>query len=296
MQIKDIEVFLTIVNTGAISRAADVLFMSQSTVSQSLSQLEAELGFPLVIRRKGIKNIQLTDKGTEFLSIADSWMQLNNATLTFAENPRSKYLSIGAVDTVVSCTFEPFFNSLIQNNSSDTDYSILIYNTKEIYRYIEEGRLDAGIGLMDISGFNVEVSLLLTEPMFLVSAETLPARVDPSELDPEQEVYLGWSEEYIKWHSRIFYGRGHAKLTVSTLPLMVSTLKVGGYWAVVPASVAEMFCNKYGFSRSRLTIEPPYRNVYLIRPTLPFAEARDNINDFALMLEEYASSLDFREI
>ena len=57
MNLAEIETFLTIVNTKSITRTADLLFLSQPTVSHRLNSLENELGFPLVIRNKGHKQV-----------------------------------------------------------------------------------------------------------------------------------------------------------------------------------------------------------------------------------------------
>lgn len=50
MNLAEIETFLTIVNTKSITKTADLLFLSQPTVSHRLTSLENELGFSLVIR------------------------------------------------------------------------------------------------------------------------------------------------------------------------------------------------------------------------------------------------------
>ena len=47
MNLSEIETFLTIVSTGSITRTADLLFLSQPTVSHRLRSLEEELQFPL---------------------------------------------------------------------------------------------------------------------------------------------------------------------------------------------------------------------------------------------------------
>lgn len=67
MNLAEIETFLTIVNTKSITRTADLLFLSQPTVSHRLNSLENELGFPLVIRNKGHKQVELTPKGMDFV-------------------------------------------------------------------------------------------------------------------------------------------------------------------------------------------------------------------------------------
>ena len=74
MDLSEIETFLTIVNTKSITKTADILFLSQPTVSHRLKSLEKELGFPLIVRKKGFKNVELTSKGSEFVSIAERYI------------------------------------------------------------------------------------------------------------------------------------------------------------------------------------------------------------------------------
>lgn len=64
----EIEAFLAITETRNLSKAADKLFVSQSTISSRLTNLESEIGSPLVNRRPGIKGVTLTPKGNEFLT------------------------------------------------------------------------------------------------------------------------------------------------------------------------------------------------------------------------------------
>ena len=47
----EIEAFLAITETRNLSKAADKLFVSQSTISSRLTNLESEIGSPLVNRR-----------------------------------------------------------------------------------------------------------------------------------------------------------------------------------------------------------------------------------------------------
>ena len=85
MNLAEIETFLTIVNTKSITRTADLL--SQPTVSHRLTSLENELGFPLVIRQKGHKQVELTAKGTDFIILAERWMSLWKETMELQRRP-----------------------------------------------------------------------------------------------------------------------------------------------------------------------------------------------------------------
>ncbi len=53
MEYKDIETFLGIVRTRSITKTAEIMFLSQSTISNRLRHLEDELGCCLIQRAKG---------------------------------------------------------------------------------------------------------------------------------------------------------------------------------------------------------------------------------------------------
>ncbi len=57
MNLNQLEVLVAIVDTGNLTSAGDVVGLTQSAVSYSLSRLEAELGVTLLERgRQGIAN------------------------------------------------------------------------------------------------------------------------------------------------------------------------------------------------------------------------------------------------
>ena len=64
MDIKQLRYFHEIVKHGKVSRAANSLYVSQPSLSMSLSKLENEIGFKLLERNDG--TFKLTDAGAEF--------------------------------------------------------------------------------------------------------------------------------------------------------------------------------------------------------------------------------------
>ena len=68
MEIRQIQYFLTVVDTGSFSAAADEHFISQSSLSKKIIALEKELGLSLFDRGK--RKIFLTDAGEAFLEHA----------------------------------------------------------------------------------------------------------------------------------------------------------------------------------------------------------------------------------
>lgn len=90
MRNEEITAFLTIVNTGSLSAAADKLFLSQSALSHRMSSLESEVGKQLIVRNKGHRNISLTEAGKAFIPIAERWESL------FIGNSRLRFLRVSS--------------------------------------------------------------------------------------------------------------------------------------------------------------------------------------------------------
>jgi DNA-binding transcriptional LysR family regulator len=70
MDIESLEVFLTIARFGSINRAANALYLAQSTVTHRLKQLENYVGSPLFVRTSG--GVTLTAEGRRLLPVATS--------------------------------------------------------------------------------------------------------------------------------------------------------------------------------------------------------------------------------
>jgi DNA-binding transcriptional LysR family regulator len=74
METRQVQYFISIVEAGSFSAAADELYISQSLLSKQIMALEKELGVTLFDRSK--RKISLTDAGEAFLKHA---RKLNSA-------------------------------------------------------------------------------------------------------------------------------------------------------------------------------------------------------------------------
>jgi len=69
MQLNNLKTFITIVEYKNISKAANILFVSQSALSQQIKQMEKELGFNLIVHSRK-SEITLTSYGQLFYDFA----------------------------------------------------------------------------------------------------------------------------------------------------------------------------------------------------------------------------------
>ena len=68
MQLKELRYIVTLADEGSVSRAADRLYMAQSSLSEFLQQYEAELGVSLFVRTS--RGVRPTAAGSLFVDNA----------------------------------------------------------------------------------------------------------------------------------------------------------------------------------------------------------------------------------
>ena len=77
MELRVLRYFLTVASEESITNAANILHITQPTLSRQLMQLEEELGVQLFIRGK--KSIILTDAGMLLRSRAEEIINLTDS-------------------------------------------------------------------------------------------------------------------------------------------------------------------------------------------------------------------------
>ena len=99
MDVKYLNYILAIANRHNMTKAAEDLFVSQSSLSQYLSRLEQELGTPLFIRSKG--ELSLTSAGVLYVEAAQKVVKIqkdlyqNIAALSQKGRIRRSHLELG---------------------------------------------------------------------------------------------------------------------------------------------------------------------------------------------------------
>lgn len=102
MELRVLKYFLTIADEQNISRAADMIHITQPTLSRQIMELEDELGVKLFERNRQNRKFLLTDEGTRFYNYASQIVQLSDKTLADFKNNKSEVFGkiyIGAGET-----------------------------------------------------------------------------------------------------------------------------------------------------------------------------------------------------
>jgi LysR family transcriptional regulator, low CO2-responsive transcriptional regulator len=106
VNIDNIEAFIYVVHFNSIHKAADILFLSQPTVTARIKTLERELEVELFIRQG--RGLILTDKGKEFLPFAEQMIRtFQQAKKQLNKGSSYEEITIGA-NIITSQYFIPF--------------------------------------------------------------------------------------------------------------------------------------------------------------------------------------------
>jgi len=160
MELRKIQFFLHIVESGSLSKAASRLYLTQPTLSRFLAKLEEEVGQPL-FRRSRSASLELTEAGEVYLETAkqinELWTSMDSKLKALKENGVS-HIRVGIdsdplysfLQNCANTLTQQYPNVLIETHTSDS---------AEIQAKIAEGKLD--VGLASYTEFNPALTYVI---------------------------------------------------------------------------------------------------------------------------------------
>lgn len=145
MELRTLQYFLTVAREGNITRAADILHITQPTLSRQLQQLEQELGTELFVRGR---NFTLTDSGVILRRRAEEVIDLlyKIESEIAAADDVAGIISIGS-GALKSSQFLPEVMSAFQKLHPKVRFEIYSNSSQYIKERLDRGLLDFGIML-----------------------------------------------------------------------------------------------------------------------------------------------------
>ncbi len=145
MDIRVLQYFLTVAREGNITRAAEILHMTQPPLSRALIDLEQELGKQLLIR--GSRKITLTEEGLILRKRAEEMIELMEKTkteITSSNENVSGDIYIGGGETegfrIISKAAER-----VRKNHTGIRFHLFSGNAADVTERLDGGLLDFGI-------------------------------------------------------------------------------------------------------------------------------------------------------
>lgn len=142
MEFRQLEVFVAVSDLMSFSKAAEYLFLSQSTVSSHLKNLEKELHQELITR--STKSVQLTDAGKRFLFYARRILDTKDSALAALNTPVDTLLHIGA-STIPSGYLLPDLLTTYHQTHPHVFFDIKRGDSTDIQNKLLDGTIDIGL-------------------------------------------------------------------------------------------------------------------------------------------------------
>ena len=179
MNLVQLEVFVAVVESGSLTEAAEVVGLTQSAVSYSLSKLEADLG--VILMERGRQGVTLTDIGKDVLQNARSI--LTQVEIIRQKTSREQGLStgkvrFGVVPNLAARLLTEILRSF-QHKYPDIEIILFEGNPHELLEWLETGVIDVGTVLMpDHYPYSVpfassEIKVLLPQTHALTKGESV---------------------------------------------------------------------------------------------------------------------------
>ncbi len=170
MDLKQMEYFKTIVDTGSINQAAKVLHISQPPLSMSMKKLEEELDTTLFMR--GNKHIVLTEAGTIFYQRICRILELADNTVSeVAKAGQHKTFSLGLTPStipVVSPTLAKF-----SKENPEVHFQIYDGSTFELQHLLDTNVIDAAFLRTPFAAGTFQTIEIKKEPMVCAIPQAL---------------------------------------------------------------------------------------------------------------------------
>lgn len=145
MDIEYIKRFIAVSQCLNFSKAADMLFISQPTLSHSITNLEKKLGAPLLVRNT--KSVKLTRAGELFLPAAIKIVELYQTAaneISRELNLGNDVLNIGYIGPATDNLFSSWIKAF-RKACPDIKVQILHYSTSAIAEVFKNHKIDLGI-------------------------------------------------------------------------------------------------------------------------------------------------------
>lgn len=293
MNLNQMNAFLAIVETSSFTKAADQLYISQSTLSDRLFALEEELGTRLIQRRSGNKKLSLTEKGIEFLDYAARYIELENEINDWKKAPLLPHLKIGAPQTVNAYLFRGLYRSYL----ADT-YQIHVSShwNRTIYNMVNSFELDIGIVSRPYQSKQVTTTALINEPLLIVYDERFSDYQKLTDLKRPDQIYIGWGPVYKKWYHQHWDRSIPARITLDSPELLMDYLESEAAWAIVPLCIYQDIIQKNPHIQTVPTESDVHRTLYLIYQMGQGQARNQKIEEFIESLHDYVLDLEAQHL
>lgn len=262
MNLRQLECFRAVMVTGTMTRAAELLRVSQPSISNVIAALEHEIGFSLFKRRKG--RLQPTTEAAYFYEEAIKTLESLDNTVRTAKEIRNMNTGrlVVATQPGIAIHFLPMVVSKFLETHPDVQFKLLSRSSSIVREMIPTQQFDLGIAEPPVEHPGVRTERISVECVCVIPAKHRLADKDvitPTDLDGEPFISI--------YNDHSTYYR-----------LSNAFADANAHWKVVAETHFFSTCCSFVENGSGVTISDPYTAKRYVDSGLVIKPFRPQIN------------------
>lgn len=165
MEIKQLKSFVTVAECKSFSRAAQILYISQPSISTHILALEQEFNVKLIERTS--KSLSLTKAGWELYEDAVKILKISDKMIATVGADNKPVVNIGA-STVPSAYILPDIIAGYRKKNPDCSFSVTQSDSRKVIEGVAEGIFDVGFIGMECHERGLESKVIASDEMVII--------------------------------------------------------------------------------------------------------------------------------
>ncbi|MGG4397737.1 LysR family transcriptional regulator [Paenibacillus thiaminolyticus] len=198
MDIRQLHYFTEVAKHKNFTKASQVLFVSQPSISKMIKSLEDELGVILLDRSE--REVVLTDTGQlvneKALKILQQLEELSSSVNELVQVQKGK-VKMGIMPTISALLF-PKIIAGFKKRYPRIEIQMVEYSAKQVETQMEQGKIDFGVTVLPVNIRMYRTVPLLTEELVVIvsSRHWLAGRKSVSLVELKNEPFILFTKEF----------------------------------------------------------------------------------------------------
>ena len=174
MEFRQLRYFVKVAELRSFSEASKALFISQSTLSQQIKQLEEELGVELLVRDS--RHVSMSDYGEQYLPYAKQVLKDVDTSTERMNDVRQ--LKIGTLNVGATYTFCPLLADTVRDYMKKyPGIKLKIYcrSMENLMEMLEHGQLDGALSYKPLQSYDdIDSHILFNSNLCVIAGKDNP--------------------------------------------------------------------------------------------------------------------------
>lgn len=228
MEFRQLRYFVKVAELRSFSEASKALFISQSTLSQQIKQLEEELGVELLVRDS--RHVSMSDYGEQYLPYAKQVLKDVDTSTERMNDVRQ--LKIGTLNVGATYTFCPLLADTVRDYMKKyPGIKLKIYcrSMENLMEMLEHGQLDVALSYKPLQSYDdIDSHILFNSNLCVIAGKDNPVakkeRIRLAELENLPLVLPAKGLQAINAFDSLLYGQNFkfdVRLEINDLSMLL---------------------------------------------------------------------------